>query len=121
MQIEFIDDLNLKVIVESEIYGSDIIHKCFYWYTKNYSIDISQKLDKIEVLIGGISLNENKEELVTKIKRDVIDFKTRDIISKETKNIRELLIAKAFSNNDEFDSSPPGDINDSIGFDITKL
>lgn len=30
--------------------------------------------------------------------------------------IRELLVAKAFSNG-EFDECPPGDISDAVGFD----
>ena len=39
-------------------------------------------------------------------------------ISKETKNVRDLIIAKAFSDSDEFDSEPPGEITDPVGFKI---
>jgi len=61
------------------------------------------------------------DDILTTIKKDLIDFKTRDIVAKETANIRTLLIAKAFANNDEFDEVPFGDINDPIGFDAKEF
>jgi hypothetical protein len=61
------------------------------------------------------------EILLTKIKRDLVDFKTRDIISAETRNIREILIAKAFANDDSFDEPPPDNVNDPLGFDPSNI
>jgi hypothetical protein len=51
------------------------------------------------------------------VQRDLIDFSLRETINRETTNIRELLIAKAFSNG-EYDEIPPGEISDPVGFEI---
>ena len=52
---------------------------------------------------------------IEKIKQDLLDFKLRDIINKETRIIRELLIAKAFANYDD-EEDPTTDISDPVGF-----
>jgi hypothetical protein len=52
-----------------------------------------------------------------KLERDLVDFNVRDIVTKETQNVRDLLIAKAFSNG-EYDELPPGEISDPVGYDI---
>ena len=65
----------------------------------------------------GEKNNDNFNSIEKKIRQDLIDFKTRDIITEETRNIRDLIIAKAFSKIDDFDSQPPGEISDPVGFD----
>ena len=54
------------------------------------------------------------KEFMDKLNQDFIDYNLRDIVSKETKNVRELIIAKAFSNG-EYDEDPPGELNDPLG------
>ena len=109
----------LRVKVPLSIYNRDVIFKCFYWYTGEYDIEINEDSNNANILISGKSDTKfDFDELKSKIKRDLIDFKTRDIISKETKNVRDLIIAKAFSDSDEFDSEPPGEITDPVGFKI---
>ncbi len=51
----------------------------------------------------GLLFENNVEVLKSCLSQYLIDFKTRDIINKETKNIREILLIKAFANNDEFE------------------
>jgi hypothetical protein len=48
----------------------------------------------------------------------MIDFKTRQIIQHETRDIKNILIAKAFSSFEEFDQQPKGEISDPLGFKI---
>lgn len=50
----------------------------------------------------------------------MIDFKLRDIVSKETKTIRELIIAKAFAYYEE-DQSPDTEISDPVGFNPENI
>lgn len=47
------------------------------------------------------------ESMLLRLKRDLIDFNLRDIVAKETRTVRELLIAKAFSSFDT-EEPPPG-------------
>jgi His-Xaa-Ser system protein HxsD len=68
-----------------------------------------------------LSNDGNIKKILPKIENDLLDFKTREIVSLETKNIRELLIAKAFAFEDEFDEPAPGNINDPVGFDPSKF
>ena len=35
--------------------------------------------------------------------QDLIDYKNRDLITNETKDIRNILYVKAFANNDDFE------------------
>ena len=57
-----------------------------------------------------MDLNEHLQ----KLERDLIDFKLREIVVKETKNVRDLLIAKAFAHQDDLEE-PPGEIADPVG------
>ena len=50
-----------------------------------------------------------------KLTRDLIDFNLRDIVTKETQNVRDLLIAKAFSHG-EFYEVPVGEVSDPVGY-----
>lgn len=113
---------SLKILIDSHLYNEAVVYKCFYWYGNDYEIDISiGKDDWFEVLItcGQREISEEKKaRLISRIKKDLIDFKTRDIISKETQTVRELLIAKAFAQSDEFESQPPGDLSDPVGFSL---
>jgi His-Xaa-Ser system protein HxsD len=90
----------LLVIVDSDMYNIDVIHKCFYWYSSDFNVDIDKILNnKFQIKIipkENQSSNEDLNKIVEKVKKDLIDFKLRDIITKETKTLRELLIAKAF-------------------------
>lgn len=113
MKIELEENFVI-VRVSLKQYNINILHKCFYWYTNDYIVDIEIQENKTGIIklhskMKKIS-NKNYRELSNKIKNDLIDFKTRHIITRETKTIRELLIAKAFSHSDEFDNTPPGSL-----------
>lgn len=116
MKVEILDTGEARILVESNVYSLDVMHKCLYWYGEKLDTDISViEGNQIELFIqtkNGASI----ESIIPKLKADIIDFKTRDIITKETQNIRDLLVAKAFSNG-EFDEKPSGDIEDPVGFD----
>ena len=121
MKINLINN-SISIAVDAKIYDHDMIHKCFYWYTDNYIVEIDEKKDKIVVTLSPkeeTKIKENQFSTISKkIKNDIVDFKTRDVITKETKTIRELLIAKAFYPIEEGMEKPPGEISDPVGFEI---
>ena len=41
--------------------------------------------------------------MASKFNQDLIDYKNRDLIMHETKDIRNILYVKAFANNDDFE------------------
>lgn len=118
-----INDNKISIFLQEEIYNMDVLHKCFYWYSGDYSISIIKEVDN-EVRISLMAndkeqINFNIESLIEQISRDLIDYKLRDIIFKETKNIRELIVAKAFAHYD--DNDPASEITDPVGFDVKSI
>ena len=102
------------VYLESSLYSKDSIFKCLYWYSDKFEITVEtfdEKYYEIKLKPNSTSSIEQAEleKYFQKLKRDFIDFNLRDIVAKETKNIRDLLIAKAFSNF-ENDAAPLDDI-----------
>jgi His-Xaa-Ser system protein HxsD len=116
-----ITEREIIVYADMAIYSKDAIFKCMYWYGDKFSVNISVEEESYKIILTP---HENADIKLTdfrlyleKLERDIIDFNLRDIVTKETKNIRDLLVAKAFSNG-EFDELPPGEITDPVGFDI---
>lgn len=102
--------------LDSDVYSKESIVKCLYWYSNDFTIDI-----KLNDKIYNVSLKPLIElqeielsEVTKKLNREFIDYNLRDIVKKETNTIRELIIAKAFSNG-EFDEEPKGDLMDPLG------
>jgi len=46
--------------------------------------------------LDGLLSEENANEAERRLRRDLIDFRTRMLIDQETRVIRDLLVAKAF-------------------------
>lgn len=115
-----INEGEVIVYADSNLYSKESLFKCIYWYGDKFHTNISLYNENLyRISIKPIETtgydNEKLNELMFQLERNIIDFNLRDIVSKETQNIRDLLVAKAFSNG-EFDEIPPGEITDPIGF-----
>ncbi|MCF8254573.1 MAG: His-Xaa-Ser system protein HxsD [Bacteroidia bacterium] len=113
------------VFADASLYSKDSIFKCLYWYGDKFHTNVSfADSGTYRVSLKPISTNQlsnlELELLLQKLERDLIDFNLRDIVTKETQNVRDLLIAKAFSNG-EFDEMPPGNVSDPVGFNVNKV
>jgi His-Xaa-Ser system protein HxsD len=88
------------------------------WWQFQYRHKYSDKLFlvKLESNSGSVDL----ESIHQKIKRDLNDFKLRDIVTKETKIIRELIIAKAFAYYD-LENDPETEVSDPVGFNPKEI
>jgi His-Xaa-Ser system protein HxsD len=120
-----IKDNEIIVFADVSLYSKDSIFKCIYWYGDKFHTNVSfLDSNTYRVSIKPISSNQlsqhDLENLLLKLQRDLVDFNLRDIVTKETQNVRDLLIAKAFSNG-EFDELPPGDVSDPVGFNVNQL
>lgn len=120
-----IKDNEIIIFADTALYSKDSIFKCLYWYGDKFHVNISfadSKTFRISIKPLDV-IPFSKEELEYfqhKLQRDLIDFNLRDIVTKETTNIRDLLIAKAFSNG-EFDELPPGELSDHVGFNVNEI
>ena len=103
-----ITDKTIIVYNEASIYSKDALFKCLYWYSDKFQVSINSVEDKYyEIKLkpnsSFVISNEDLQYYLLKLERDIIDFNLRDIITKETANVRDLLIAKAFSHFDSED------------------
>ena len=85
------------MIIDTRIYSDSCISKALYSLADKYIIERRYVSDNEEELIVSDmkSLPENiiREEIISHLN----DYKLRDIIEKETHDIRTILYAKAFS------------------------
>jgi His-Xaa-Ser system protein HxsD len=120
-----IEGNEIIVFADTSLYSKDSVFKCLYWYGDKYHTNVSfadsntYKISLKPIFDNSFSEKQSKE-LLHKLERDLIDFNLRDIVTKETKNIRDLLTAKAFSNG-EFDELPPGELSDPVGFNVNEV
>jgi len=93
--------------INTSIFNENVITKALYWYTEFFNIYWNKKSESVSVIILKVKPNTNKtytfEDVASKFNQDLIDYKNRDLIIHETKDIRNILYVKAFANNDDFE------------------
>lgn len=125
MNNNYVKGDSITVIAATALYSKEAVFKCLYWYGNRFHTSVSlldESTYHIQLrLLAGQEMTETEMELyLQKLERDLIDFNLRDIVTQETRNVRDLLIAKAFSNG-EFDESPPGELSDPVGFAVNQM
>lgn len=110
--------------VDASLFSMQVVLKALYWYGDKFHHQVTSDPGGYIVRLKPLSNSGIKEEeldqYLQKFERDIIDYSLREIVNKEALNIRELLVAKAFSNG-EFDEKPPGDVSDTVGFDPMSI
>lgn len=88
----------MKVTLDRRIYSDSVISKAVYWLSGNYIITRNLLDDNTEELSIEISNNELTEKQVfTSLMQALNDFKLRQIIADETRDVKTILYAKAFA------------------------
>ncbi len=93
----------LYLYVDNKIFNKKIILNTAYELSNQFYFKISSLKKSFKIVMTPIKHPSN-QELTNSIKdfdKILIDYQLRDIIYKETKNIRELIIAKAFAHSEE--------------------
>ena len=125
MKNNYIEGGSITVFAGTALYTREAVFKCLYWYGDKFHTTVSMPdeytyLIQLKVLAGQEIAEPEMDLYLQKLERDLIDFNLRDIVTRETKNVRDLLIAKAFSNG-EFDENPPGELSDPVGFAVNQM
>ena len=82
------------ITFDAHVFSLDTIKRALYRFSDKSSFDIQMKDNVITVIFQS----KTQDDLATKIKNEVLDQDLRDTLSKETANIRTLILANAFSN-----------------------
>jgi His-Xaa-Ser system protein HxsD len=116
----YVRDGEIAVWVDASLFSAEVVMKTVYWFGDKFHTSIYTEgglhCITLRSAIQGAVKEEELDGYLQKLQRDLIDFSLRDTINHETRNIRDLLVAKAFSNG-EFDEAPPGVVSDPVGFD----
>ena len=87
--------MNEDVITfDANVFSLETVKRALYRFTDKCSFDIQVKDNVITVQIQS----KTQDDWVARVKNEVLDQDLRDTLSKETANIRTLILANAFSN-----------------------
>jgi His-Xaa-Ser system protein HxsD len=116
----YIENGEIVAFVDSTLFSKTTVMKCLYWYGDKFYTAVScdnngNYIIKLKSQPGASIIDGDLPYYLQKLERDLIDFHLRNIVNEESHSIRELLVAKAFSNG-EYDEVPPGEVSDPVGF-----
>lgn len=84
--------------IDRNIYSDNCISKVVYWLSGKYTIDRRLEGDNEILAIDGV---KDEESFKKSFFENLNDYKLREVIDKETKDIRTVLYAKAFGDFDD--------------------
>lgn len=94
----------MTVSIDRRIYNDSIISKAVYWLSGNYKI-VRNVLDDFTENIEAMP----EDEFDTQLMQALNDFKLRQIVADETRDIKTILYAKAFAEDEDLSAE---DIHD---------
>jgi His-Xaa-Ser system protein HxsD len=101
---------------DESIYSRDVVLRASYWFADRCYVSISHaEPGKLSVTIKAKNSGTDLDALLGEFQNTLLDCQLRVEISRETAQIRELIVAKAFAEGDLLDDAPKGDWRDPIG------
>lgn len=88
----------MTIEIDRRIYSDSVISKAIYWLSGDYVI-VRSLLNGIteSISITAKTGSINERELEVKLLQTLNDFKLRQIVADETRDIKTILYAKAFA------------------------
>lgn len=91
--------MNIKV--DRRIYNDNVISKVVYWLTGDYKI-VRTSLDESTEELTLVAANGiETKDLENRVWAMLNDFKLRQIVADETRDIKTILYAKAFAEDED--------------------
>lgn len=112
------------IYLEPRIFSREAILKASYWHTDTAYIQISPSSSDDRFVVN-ISLKQHlpslaepspikMSELIGEYCNSLLDFELRRHVEIETAAVRELIVAKAFSESGILEDDPPGEVADPV-------
>jgi His-Xaa-Ser system protein HxsD len=123
LQAEVDSEFSATVRLDPRIYSKEAILRACYWYSNVAYIhapDSPEGRLVVHVRLKQVvpTLENPKpiaiEDLVGEFCNSLLDFELRRQVEAETGHIRELILAKAFSESGVLEDQPPGTVGDPI-------
>jgi His-Xaa-Ser system protein HxsD len=102
--------------IDHRLVSVEALLKTCYWFSRDFLCDVQDDGAGFSVvyLTPKSSMDEPMPHTRERFLTDAMDFSLREIIAKKTENVRELLLAKAFSESGIFEEEPRGIFGDQI-------
>jgi His-Xaa-Ser system protein HxsD len=124
LHVRYDSECSAIIYLDPRIYSREAILKASYWYTETAYIQIlpASSDDKFVIQItlrqSSPTLSNPQpikiSELIGEYCNSVLDFELRQQVSVETEAVRQLILAKAFSESGVLEDDPPGAISDPV-------
>lgn len=83
----------MTITIDRKLYSDSCISNVIYWFSEKYIIRRSLDGDKETLFISDVDC---ESVFLQEFYQKLNDYKLREIVEEETKNIRTILYAKAF-------------------------
>jgi len=122
-QSESDSEFSATIRLDPRIYSREAILRTCYWHTSTAHIHVPESPDDklvvhIKLKQRGPTLANPKpvsiEEFVGEFCNSLLDFELRRQVEAETAPVRQLVLAKAFSESGVLEDDPPGTVADPV-------
>lgn len=107
IEAKLLHDGSFSFHVDSSIFSEEVIAKTLYWCPELFIVQWRKNADNTHHITltykPEVETRSSLEDIASKLSQNLLDYKNREIILKETRNIRDILYIKAFANNDDFE------------------
>lgn len=116
-------DLSATIYLDPRIYSREAILKTCYWFTDVAYIQVPESAHgritvQIRLKQTVPTLEEPRgariEDLIGEFCNSLLDFELRQQVEIETGSLKQLILAKAFSESGVLEDEPPGTIADPV-------
>ena len=88
--------------IDTNVYTMNVIHKVLYWLSDSFVISTQSIGNDVQVTLTSKEEYADWNNMESMISQMLCDYALREVVSEETKDIRNILYIKAFSNIDDF-------------------
>lgn len=96
----------MEILLDTELFSLDIIKKVIYRNSGKYNINLKKDKSIVILKLTSVDGNEivNEDEVSNDLNRDLVDQSLRENLNQETRELKSLIIAQAFSNTNLLDN-----------------
>jgi His-Xaa-Ser system protein HxsD len=124
IEIQSEAEQSATIYLEPRVFSREAILKASYWYTDVAYIQISPSSSDDRFVVN-ITLKQHlptlaepspikMSELIGEYCNSLLDFELRRHVEVETAEVRQLIVAKAFSESGILEDDPPGEVADPV-------